>query len=172
MDTRTPEEVAASAKAGRKWIILGVGGCGCLAVLLVAAGIAVPAFVSYIKRSKTSEATANLQSMASAFRATCESEGSGALATLRAGPLPAVPSSAQQTVSFAADPGFASIGFGPLDPVRYSYSIGPVAEAPGEIFMEARGDLDDDGVHSLFSIACSPTTCACASQVYTENELE
>lgn len=175
MDKRSPEEIAASAKAGRKWILLGVVGCGCVGFVVLAgvgAAIGIPAFVNYTKRAKASEASANVRSMASAFQSTCGSAGAGSLASLRAGPLPAVPSSAQQGVSFAADPGFASIGFGPVDPVRYSYSIAPSSVAPGEIVLQARGDLDDDGVQSLFEISCSPTTCACAPQVYTENELE
>lgn len=176
VDQRSPAEVGASAKAGRKWILLGVLGCGCVGFVLLAgigAAIGIPAFVNYTKRSKTSEASANLRSMATAFRAQCESSQGGVdLAALRAGPLPAVPSSEQQTVSFAADPGFVAIGFDPGYPVRYSYSIGPSPVAPGEIVLQARGDLDDDGIQSLFEIACSPTTCACAPHPYIENELE
>ena len=157
--------------------ILLAAGCGALiCVIGIVAAIAIPAFIKYVKRSKTSEASSNVMVLARGAESYCSNEQLGVNPTQAqsrypatpAGPLPARPSSMKQTAAFGSDPTFSALGFGPPDPVYYSYSAVP--DASGGLRLTANGDLDDDGVLSTFESYCD-STCRC-SPVNVVNELE
>lgn len=153
-----------------RWAI-GAAGCGCLLLLVpICAAIAIPAFINYTKRSKASEATAELRSLAAAVQLQCQSGED--LSGLRAGPLPLAPGSIQNIPVWQADPGFARIGWQANGPVRYSYQIEPAAHDPAQLTLKAQGDLDDDGDLSTYSLSCDLRGCACTTVVQMDNELE
>lgn len=136
----------------------------------VTAAIAIPAFVSYVKRSKTIEASAELRSLAMTVSSSCQAGED--LSGLRAGPLPAAPGSIQNIPVWQADPGFARIGWQASSPVRYSYQIEPAAHDPAQLTLSARGDLDDDGVLSMYSLSCDLRNCICSTTPQVVDELE
>lgn len=170
------------AKKDQSKLILILGGCGGCLVLVgaVLAFIAVPAFLNYIKRSKSMEAKQNLSALSRLVEQECATESvqgglaggvtpNGYTGIAPAGPVPPTPpASSQATGAFASDPGFARVGFSP-NPVVYSYSIRPIE---GGVELIAQGDLDGDGELSLYSVSCD-ASCHCFSdRMVTENELE
>jgi Tfp pilus assembly protein PilE len=144
-------------------IALGALALSCPCVGIVSA-VAIPAFINYVKRAKTTEARANLGVLEQRVESFCTSRGHYPVA---AGPLPASPSNLEQRVDFAADPGFASVGFDPAAPVYFSYAI---EAAPGGTDLVARGDLDGDGLTSDFRIHCD-AGCTCLAMTVVD-ELE
>lgn len=150
-------------------ILAVVAGCfGLFCVVSIVAAIAIPAFVRYVKRSKTAEAEMNVRALVVGAQLLCEDDLQPGYPTVPAGPLPARPSSMTQAPGFAADPTFAALGFTPIDPVYYSYSVVP--DGVGGLTLRANGDLDDDGVLSTFESNCD-ASCAC-SPIHVVNELE
>lgn len=128
-----------------------------VAMVGVLAAIAIPAFVGYVARSKTSEATSNLAEIArrmESYRAEF-----GRYPSARANP----PTPSCNLQLFPPDESWAQIGFSPFDPVRYSY------EAEGDTdryVIRARGDLDCDGIYSLYERTSD------SPQIRVESELE
>jgi len=135
----------------------------CIGIL---SAIAIPSFIGYVRKSKVAEAESNLTLLGSQVEVHCQTAG-----TLpgRAGPVPAYPMAEKQVASFGADPVFAALGFAPLDPVFFSYSIEPSAYG-GTIELVAAGDLDGDGTQSRFTRTCY-ASCTCDPTVRT-NEIE
>lgn len=138
-----------------------------VAILGILATIAVPAFGAFMARSKTSEASANLNLMFKSAAAYYSGErtdkgiaaGTAAYCTIgMAGPRPATPSS--NKVKFIPDAKFAAIGFTIGDLVYFSYGIRNELSACGHepntlnmYTFYANGDLDDDGILSTFELA-------------------
>jgi len=145
--------------------VMAVGGCILLFICGgVGAAIAIPAFVTYVKRSKTEEARTSLLAMESGAQSYClRNRGYPP----SAGPKPAVPGDQKQMVTDWNDPGFVDLGFAPADPLYYSYST---VHEGGSLRLRAEGDLDGDGVRSTFEVTCDPE-CSCGD-IYEENELE
>lgn len=148
------------------WVVLGGGGClvliACTGIL---AAVAIPSFIGYTQKSKAAEASANLASLAAAVESQCQMTDGlpGA-----AGPVPPSPGAEKQLGDFASDPVFADLGFGPMDPVYYSYGIRP--DAPGTVKLYARGDLDGDGVTGEQTWTCSAAGCRCTEDFVPESE--
>ena len=71
-----------------------------------------------------------------------------------------------------SDPGFARLGWQASAPVRYSYYVKPVPDAPSQLYLEANGDLDDDGVLSTYGLTCDLSECFCTSDFFVEDGLE
>jgi type IV pilus assembly protein PilA len=137
-----------------------------VAIIGVLAAIAIPAFITYVRRSKTAEATGNLKSVftAAVTYFTKEHYGQGITATgvtncvvASVGPLPADPGANKQ--DFAASGGFSTIGFDIPDPVYFGYQIvggaacGTSASDSTVYTFQAKGDLDGDNSNSLFEVA-------------------
>ena len=140
-----------------------------VAIIGILAAIAIPAFINYVKRSKTSEASTNIMILARGAESYCNDGLNGGYPVAPAGPLPAgIPGSVKVTAPFASEPTFSALGFAPADPVYYSYSAVP--DGAGGLKLIANGDLDDDGVLSTFESHCDPS-CRC-SPVHVVNELE
>lgn len=147
-----------------------------VAIIGILAAIAIPAFINYVKRSKTSEAGANLKSLFQGAAAYYEQENwSQGLVTAGG----TVASSTHCTVSSAAQSGnptdqkrvvnwsaeanaaeFAALNFGPADPIYFDYNVvaTPATTTCGigpnqAIYtFQAIGDLDNDGALSNFNL--------------------
>jgi len=166
-----------------------------VAIIGILAAIAIPAFISYTRRAKTSEATSNLKAIFTNAASYYNSErlaGQGLTASFNAnctvdtaGPLPSGPG-AQKQVFSAGTSSFASIGFTVGDPVYYGYQIEAVGTGGGGATCDnppgtdmytfhAIGNLDGDAANSTFELAVgtSPDNeLYRAPGFYITNELE
>lgn len=145
-----------------------------VAILGILAAIAIPAMVGYIRRSKTSEASSNLNSIFKSAVTYYEQERaaqgvgaatSGYCKTVDVAGVPAVPAANKQTwpLALGANTGFGSNGlnFTISDPIYYSYRIlntndpgncGGTASTVTYTF-QAVGNLDGDAIESTFEMA-------------------
>lgn len=165
-----------------------------VAIIGILAAIAIPAFMGYMRRSKTSEASANLKAMftgaasyyAEEHWATRTVPTTGAVAASAycnvAGQVAgAAPSASKQVIDFTALNSFNAIGMSISDPVYYQYEISSTGAGCGHVAadplytFQARGDLDGDGVTSLFEIQVAANNQNIPMRtpgIYRENELE
>ena len=168
-----------------------------VAIIGILAAIAVPAFIGYIRRSKTSEAAANLKSMFTGAAAYYTNENWGMRGVINTGGEEVAATAC--TVGSATtmnDPGagkyvidwtmeaddFEAIGFNIADPVYYQYeivSIGAGCDRSADTAMiysfRANGDLDGDDENSLFEIAAGSSADNVLMRtpgIYRQNELE
>lgn len=139
-----------------------------VAILGVLASLAIPAFVGYVRRAKTAEATDNLNKMfkaaASYYSSPLSAQGISA-ATEGACTVDSTPKGSPETPSdvkqpFSADGNLRAIGFNIADYVYYSYSLtsGKAQCGNGTSNMNvytarAVGDLDNDANTSLYQLA-------------------
>lgn len=122
----------------------------------VLAAIAIPNFVRYQLRAKTSEARANLGGIIVAQRS--HHEEAGRFLSVRAegsgGALPVDWSAfpCPETCTGGAEEGctFACLGWSPFGPARYRYAC---SAAPGAVTCAASADLDSDGEEGVFVFA-------------------
>lgn len=137
-----------------------------LCVVGIVLAVFVPTFVRRVRVNKISEASELLQEMsarAAAYYATAWPNGKRFCLPPGAGPTPSLPTVDSADVIFAdeAQTGHQSweaLGFQPDRPVRYSYSFSPgqhgcdlVGDGEGgSVAFRAEGDLDGDGVRSVF----------------------
>ncbi len=143
-----------------------------VAIIGVLAAIAIPGFVQYVRRSKTSEAGANLKALYTGAAAYYEQErwGQGVVLGAAAATTHCVVDAAAATytaseqknsVDFAAaSPSYVALNFTISDPVYYEYHIvtegGGCGSAPNMLDVytfRAIGDLDGDGMQSTFEVA-------------------
>lgn len=143
-----------------------------VAGLGISAAIAVPAFATYVRRSKASEATVHLKQIALLIAERDamlrESAPKPKLKTKKK-PKPIAPFSIARTPatvpcgddiewSDAERAAFATLGFSPEAPTYYSYEVAPASELAdskvvgAELIVRATGDLDCDGVLSTFDL--------------------
>ncbi|MBI2892095.1 MAG: prepilin-type N-terminal cleavage/methylation domain-containing protein [Deltaproteobacteria bacterium] len=166
-----------------------------VAILGILAAVAIPAFVKYMRRAKTSEAE---EKLAYIFRAsttyyTSERPGRGAGAVVAVycipgnAPLfPAAPSGDRAVADFPmADPTWEQLDFEVNDPVYFAYaydavaaagSCGNTTAAANAFTAQAQGDLDDDGARSIFEraaiIAATGAGIQGSEGLYISNETE
>jgi len=147
-----------------------------VAIIGILAAIAIPAFVNYVKRSKTSEAGANLKAMFTGAASYYEREnwtqglvtpGSAAAASVHCTVATAATtydaSDAKFTVDWPSEAvSYASLDFAPADPLYFEYAItelpaggagacGTAISIPVYTFT-AIGDLDGDDTESSFVV--------------------
>ena len=142
-----------------------------VAILGVLAAIAIPSFVGYVRRARTSEAVQTLGSLYTAAAALYVSEHGGrhvtstvvtACVAESTALAPPNPGTAKQR--FTGGTGFDQLAFKISDFVFYGYGISSVGQ-PGGITCSsnlsvatnvytfyARGDLDGDGKQSTFEL--------------------
>ena len=162
-----------------------------VAILGILAALAIPAFIGYVRRSKTSEATGNVNSMfkAAASYMAAERTGQGLTATTSSSCI--VGSETRQPATLGATkqaytPGAnaAALGFTIADFVYYGYGLtanpaaGTCGVAAGNTTVYtffAQGDLDGDSITSSFELAAGTDTEGTlfhARGFYISNEIE
>jgi hypothetical protein len=157
----------------------------CLPCIGAVAALGVPAYVSYVRRSKTAEASAVLQHLFVGADSYYESEHIGAdgavhtHCTVEPAITPNTPSASRSTLG-ALPPSFEALGFPVADPVYFQYEIASVPgcdHPPGAVLysFRAHGDLDGDGTTSLFELSAGTGAegeLIRAPDLVIENELE
>ena len=138
-----------------------------VAIIGILAAIAIPAFIGYVRRAKTSEASGNLNSLFKGASSYYNNErtAQGILAATgghctvtAAGPLPGTVSANKQTFDFTmSSASFSDIGFSVADYIYFQYQIdmgdgmcAHVADDTGLYTFIAHGDLDVDGTIVTF----------------------
>jgi len=165
-----------------------------VAILGILAALAIPAFIGYVRRSKTSEATGNLNQMfksaASYMAAERTSQGltgsTGAYCTVGedTGTSPVTPNASKQQYNSAVATNAAALGFSIADYVYFGYSLSS-APATGKCgwaanqntvyTFYAHGDLDGDSIMSTFELATGTdkdSTLYHAKGFFIVNEIE
>ena len=128
----------------------------CVGVL---SAVAIPAFVGYVRRSKTAEVAPNIRAIRAGIEAYAMSErldpatGSMQLRGLpRSIPLtPATQGTERRSWPADADPAWSELAFQIPDPFYFSYEV-VTNQATGSVTVRAVGDLDGDGVTSEFLV--------------------
>ena len=139
-----------------------------VAIIGVLAGIAIPAFIKYIRRAKTTEAAMNVRRMFDSTVSYYEAEHAGSSGQILAKQFPTaqtwtpaqgfccgqVGQKCQPNNALWQTPTWLAINFGVDDPFYYSYAVNTGAgtgENPGDFQqLEASGDLNCNGTFSLF----------------------
>ena len=139
-----------------------------IAVIGILAAIAIPSYVSSIRRARSSEATqsiSGLYQLSVAYYSRTFPEGRSVdvetfsnCVVESEGPVPGPPSSARNVVDWSAHPAFEALGFATSAPIAYSYEIVSAGGCSNEPLtplysFRAHGDLDGDGVTSLFEVS-------------------
>ena len=138
-----------------------------VAIMGVLAALAIPAFVTYVRRAKSAEAPQNLnllfKSAAAYYNAQRNDKGlpaanSGACVVEASDPEPATPGAIKQPFTPAGS--FSALAFKVADFVYYSYKIDSDGAACGNLASDseiytftANGDLDGDSTLSTFELA-------------------
>ena len=158
-----------------------------VAILGILAALAIPAFIGYVRRSKTSEATGNVNSMFKSAAAYFNQERTGRGITATGSTYCTVPSStlnptnpASEKQGYSADANAAALGFRIADYVYFGYGFtggsGCNKSVNEHVYtFFALGDLDDDNINSTFELATSvhtDMTLYHARGFYVVNEVE
>lgn len=167
-----------------------------VAIIGVLAAIAIPAFINYVKRSKTSETGSNLKAMhtgaAAYYSAEHWAQGvvpagtastSSTDCTVPAAMTTVAPTNAKQALDWEIEANsFRDVGFAPADPLYYQYAIvgstNVCGLAPSNLSVytfHAYGDLDGDGTQSTFEVSVGSNTdneLYRSPGIYVLNELE
>lgn len=155
--------------------VLGLGG--------PMAAVAIPSFIKYVRRSKAAEAVHTLQRIRMLLvnhQENRSSSGGPSLGTTPWTPTRSCCSKDSDTCTPKPEvwkhPTWTALGFDIVDAHHYQYRV--VVTPRGQeatIAIEARGDLDCDGVFSLHRLSgaiLSDGTMSTDSEIYKENELE
>ncbi len=161
-----------------------------VAILGILAAVAIPTFTYFVARSKTSEASSNLNMMfksaAAYYMAERSEQGANSdvagFCTVRE-PADRSPSDpGQDKQQFSGGPEFRQLGFTIADYVYYSYgyySAGDLCgHGPSQVDLYtfyANGDLDSDNVESTFELLTGSddtNTLYHAKGIYIVNENE
>lgn len=137
-----------------------------VAILGILAALAIPAFIGYVRRSKTAEATGNLNALfksAASYMST-ERQSQGLLGTssgafCSVGPEAIAPTPKAEKQQYNAGSSAQALGFSIADFVYFGYGFtsadkcGWTANSPNVYTFTANGDLDGDGIFSTFELA-------------------
>jgi len=163
-------------------------------IIGILAALAIPAFVGYIRRSKTAEATTNVRNLFQGAAAYYQQENFTSAMVVRAGAAtasvactvapqntPNAPTVAKTQVVFGGLMSFSAIGFSVGDPIYYQYQITMSTDMCGNLvgmdFYEfnALGNLDGDGITSTFALGAGSdgdNNLIRSPGFYITNELE
>ena len=159
-----------------------------VAILGILAALAIPAFIGYVRRSKTSEATGNLNSMFKSAASYFSQERAARGVTAAVSSYctvgddainPANPDS--DKVLFTAGTNAEALGFKIADYVYFGYGISDASDtcnnsSGDEVYtFVANGDLDGDDTNSTFELATQvdrDMTLYHARGFYIVNEIE
>jgi type IV pilus assembly protein PilA len=162
-----------------------------VAIIGILAAVAIPAFMKYIRRSKTVEATMNVRKLFDSSVSYYEGEHADsagnivakAFPTVGTNPAPAANSCCGQTgdkckpaTTNFDDNGWASLNFSVDDPFYYWYSYTSSGTDTGAKFdATANGNLDCDGTYSTFSrhgSVMSDRSVTGGSGLFSKNDIE
>ena len=173
-----------------------------VAIIGILAAIAIPAFINYVKRSKTSEASVQIKAMYQGASTYYQGEMAmravvavGAVTNVTRCTVAAMavtsnaPSSQKTVLNWGAEAdraSFSAIGFNPADPLYYQYTIlnasamatdcGDMTAIGTSLYtFRANGNLDDDVTQSTFEINTSVNgegNLYSSGGVFIANELE
>ena len=160
-----------------------------VAILGILAALAIPAFIGYVRRSKTSEATGNLNSLfkSAASYMAAERAGQGLSSTATTNTYCSVGTDAVTPVPGANKQQYftptnaLALGFSIADFVYFGYGqtgtskCGWLANMNNVYTFLAHGDLDGDTTRSTFELAAGTdkdTTLYHAKGFYIVNEIE
>jgi type IV pilus assembly protein PilA len=161
-----------------------------VAIIGVLAAVAIPSFVKYMRRSKTSEAMMNLRKMYDGAVAYYVGEHADALGSIQSRQFPtSAPTTptltqltAQNGKKFQTQPadwkigGWAALDFMVTDPQYYGYTFVSNGQTftSAQASMIAQGDLNANGVYSWFERDCFGATDGVrgGSGLYSYNEIE
>ena len=170
-----------------------------VAIIGILAAIAIPAFVNYTRRAKTSEASSNLAVLFTGAASYYQAEHWAVRAVTRAASQASTACTVspvcstntvtgaagltKQTVDFsqATLAPFVSLNFNLADPIYYQYCINNSTDSCGHAAgdalysFDAIGNLDGDGVLSTFEIAAGAdpqNDMYRTPGIYVVNELE
>jgi type IV pilus assembly protein PilA len=160
-----------------------------VAILGILAALAIPAFVGYVRRSKTAEATGNLNELfkTGASYYNQERTGIGLKAstsghcTVGSAPLsPTTPKGSKQR--YTAGTATGGLGFSIADYVYFGYGLSSAnaqcdnPDSANSIYTAyAQGNLDDDSTNSSFELAIGSdgeNELYHARGFYIQNEIE
>jgi type IV pilus assembly protein PilA len=162
-----------------------------VAILGILAALAIPAFIGYVRRSKTSEATGNVNAMfksAASYMAVERTTqgitaGTSSLCVVGNEALnPTAPNASKQR--YAPGTNAQALGFSIADFVYYGYGFTSVSGANGSCGQSAnssmytffaQGNLDGDSTTSHFELAAGTdeqTTLYHARGFYIKDEIE
>jgi len=142
-----------------------------VAILGILAALAIPAFIGYVRRSKTSEATGNLNSLFKSAASYFNQERAGRALTSSTssyctvdneGMSPSAPGSDKQQYTGGSNTN--ALGFKIADFVYFGYGITDATAtcmntAGTDVYtFFAHGDLDGDSVMSTFELATAVHT--------------
>jgi type IV pilus assembly protein PilA len=117
-----------------------------VAIIGILTAIAIPSFVRYQLRAKSSEATTNIAAIAIAEEVYFTEKGYYASV---ASPAPAtIPGNTR--VSWGGNADFDDLGWIPEGPVYFQYVVSADTQGSGRFTVEAVGDIDADGATSFF----------------------
>lgn len=142
-----------------------LGGTFCIGSV---AAIAIPAFSGYLSRAQTAEARYVLDRLHQGAATYYAQEHRGSDGVTRTACVVSqerttnTPSSAQTTLEPPEGSSFTALGLDTPNPYYFQYEIvspGGCGHPPGAALysFRARGDLDDDGVLSLFELTTTST---------------
>lgn len=158
-----------------------------VAIIGILAAVAIPAFLKYVKTSKTVEATTNIRKVYDGEIAYYDEERVTSLGIVMTkyfmdtDPQPATVSGVFPGINKATGnwegANWTAIKFGADSPVQYQYEANAAGAGTAASFTAyARGDLDGDGSQSLFTRVGSVNSASGEVEggagVYKSNELE
>lgn len=139
-----------------------------VAVIGVLSAVAIPSYLGYVRRTRASEATENIATvfrLAAGYYNLEHTAGRGQTGDLvtacivsSEGPVPGAPDNRKHVVAWGSTTSFSELGFAADAPVQFAYEIvsaGGCDHEPNQALysFRAMGDLDGDGVTSLFELA-------------------
>ncbi|MBN8555813.1 MAG: prepilin-type N-terminal cleavage/methylation domain-containing protein [Deltaproteobacteria bacterium] len=139
-----------------------------LVILMISilAATALGMYKTYILRAKTTEAVQGVSKLT-----TGEVEYYSKNTTfLAVGPINFPPVANKRVVDFTVDPNWAHLTFNFTDPIQFSYQT--TVTATNSVDCEAQGDLNGDGITSIFRRTVSFASSFTVGSLYVFDELE
>ena len=163
-----------------------------VAIIGILAAVAIPAFMKYIRRSKTVEATMNVRKLFDSSVSYFEAEHATTTGAPLAHQFPTAPATNPQPAlhSCCGNPGdkcapqptlwndstWSALNFSVDDPFYYSYQYNSAGVDTGATFQAwAFGDLDCDSIYSTYQRSgsvLSDRSVSGGAGLYTKNEIE